>query len=182
MLSGKCVRICLSQLITINISTNKNSQKLSQSLPSIHIKIFSFIGRSQTTAKVYLIDVGTTMSTAATSRLFDLPKHFKTFDPLVCKLQLVSLVPFNSEDNYWTNEHKEKVIKMLEKFATEGYTFMCKVPLGIQDILFTESFDVKDEKDGMIKLRFKGKAMKENICMVDLSVEVKLRKLVLAFK
>lgn len=97
----------------------------------------------------------------------------------MCKLQLINLVPFNSEN--WTNDHKEKIIKMLEKFATEDYTFMCKVPMGIQDILFTESFDVKDEKDGMIKFRFKGKALKENICMVDLSVEVKLRKLVLAF-
>lgn len=140
--------------------------------------MISSFRRSQAIAKVYLIDVGENVTRRA-SKLFDLPDNFKSFDPLLCKLHVINLVPFDYED-YWASDHKEKVNKMLEEFTSERNTsFMCKVQMGIQDILFTDTFDVKNEIDGLFKLRFKSKALKEQICMVDKTAGDRLRRLAL---
>lgn len=60
----------------------------------------------------------------------------------------------------------------------EGFTFTCKTELAVSDTLFTESFDAKDRHLGTIKFRFKNRMLKENMCVEDQKVFVKLRKLV----
>lgn len=49
--------------------------------------------------------------------------------------------------------------------------------MAVRDIMFTDSFDAKNDATGSLKLRLKSKLLKKNICSLDESIEVKLRKL-----
>jgi hypothetical protein len=60
----------------------------------------------------------------------------------------------------------------------EACTFTCRVDFAVHDTIFTESFDGKDRELGTIKLRYKKKAVKEEICSEDERILGKLKRVV----
>lgn len=123
---------------------------------------------------VYLIDSGDDVR-CNLKNFYELPDEFKKVEPLVCKLQIVNLSPFDGEEN-WTQLIKENQRQNLQK-STVGCTFACKVHMAIQDILFTDSFDAKDDETGAMRFRLKPELLKTNVCSIDENVSGKLRKL-----
>ena len=125
-------------------------------------------------SSVYLIDSG---NRCHVKELFELPDAFKLVEPLVCKLQILNLVPFDSEDK-WSIIDKETQSCELQK-NTNGCTFTCKVQMAIHDVLFTESFEAKDNITGSVKCRLRKDLLKTNFCSEDVNIIKKLRKLAL---
>lgn len=142
-----------------------------------NLQNFNSIHRSPVIARVFLIDIGT-LVTLTTAKLFELPENFKNFDPLVCNLQVVNLVPLDAEE-FWDEDTKNECSEMMERMI-DSFTFTCKTELAIHDILITESFDAKDRILGTIKFRFKNTMLKDEMCVEDLDVLVKLRKMAVA--
>lgn len=87
----------------------------------------------------------------------------------------MNLVPFDKEDN-WSQSLKEFQRRQLQE-STAGCIFTSKVQMAIQDILFTEAVDAKEDETGNVKLRLHKELLKTHICTLDENVSKKLRKL-----
>lgn len=122
--------------------------------------------------EVSLIDDGTSVNCVA-AKLVELPERFNRLEPLCHNLQIMNLVPFDHGDFY--DDESKRVARETVEEAAKGCTFICKVQMAVRDIMFTDSFDAKDDGTGSIKLRLKSKLVKKNVCSIDESVVQKLR-------
>lgn len=119
-----------------------------------------------------LIDIGYT-GPFRISKLLALPERFK-LRPLISSLQILNVVPMDREDS-WEQEATAKARQITCEVRSGECSFNCRVNFAIQNVFFTDSFDVTD--NGGIKLRLKNELKKENICEFNQAVEEKLRKL-----
>lgn len=127
--------------------------------------------------KVTYIDYGKS-GPCRVANLFHLPQNFVNLEPLVCELQIMNIVPLDREE-VWLEAMKKDVREMIDKLSE--VTFTCRVQLAIGSVLFTDTFDARDNAVGCLKLRLKSKMLRTNMCVVDESVGEKLKKLAEVF-
>ena len=109
------------------------------------------------------------------SQIFELPQEFRNSEPLLYHLNILNLVPFDREDN-WNSDAKEKVERLLKPFADDCIC-VAQVQMTVQNVLLTETFDVKDVEMSLMKIRLKNKLMNMNICSFDGNIAKRFSKL-----
>ncbi|KAG5675062.1 hypothetical protein PVAND_004999 [Polypedilum vanderplanki] len=99
---------------------------------------------SQQIIKLYLIDFGT-ITPSLESKLFKLPEKYFKLEPLVCKLQILDLIPLDMESKY-DEIHTHKLSEMIKNVDKQSAVYTCKIEFILFDIIFTKSFNSRHNK------------------------------------
>lgn len=112
---------------------------------------------------------------AVEKKLIKLPEEFTKLNPLIYKLQIMNLVPFDGENSYSSNDINK--LKDYMNIIPKDAVYTSKIEAKIDNILFAFNMDARNSKKSIV-FGLKNAHKKLNISQVDEDFGKKILKLV----